>query len=142
MKSLVISDIQRRILFISHLFGGHNHDYAMMKSLFDPDLPWFKGLKVRLDLGFLGAQKEYGGSATIMLPHKKPRKSKSNPSPKLTRAQKNENRGLARIRILVEHAIGGMKHFHCLTHRIRNHSVLLLNQFLVLSAGLWNLKTS
>ncbi|WP_133512783.1 transposase family protein [Candidatus Thiosymbion oneisti] len=46
--------------------------------------------------------------------------SKKNPFPKLTSDQKQENRKLAKVRILVEHVIGGMKHFYCLTHRIGN----------------------
>ncbi|CAD7850472.1 MAG: hypothetical protein, partial [Olavius algarvensis Gamma 1 endosymbiont] len=58
----------------------------------------------------------------FLLPHKKPRKSKKNPFPELTSDQKKDNHKLAKVRVLVEHAIGGMKHFHCLTHRIRNHS--------------------
>jgi hypothetical protein len=46
-----------------------------------------------------------------LLPHKKPRKSKKNPCPELTSEQKQTNRRLAKTRIIVEHAIGGMKHF-------------------------------
>jgi hypothetical protein len=53
VKSLVISDRQRKLLFVSPLFDGSIHDYAMMNSLFDPALPWFDKLTVRLDLGFL-----------------------------------------------------------------------------------------
>ncbi|WP_412768535.1 transposase family protein, partial [Methylocaldum szegediense] len=35
--------------------------------------------------------------------------------------QKKQNRKQAATRVIVEHAIGGMKFFHCLMHRIRNH---------------------
>ena len=140
VKSLVISDRQRKLLFVSPLFDGSVHDYAMMNSLFDPALPWFDNLTVRLDLGFLGAEKDYGASSNILLPHKKPRKSKKNPCPELTSEQKQTNLRLAKTRIIVEHAIGGMKHFFCLTHRIRNRSVSLINQFFSLAAGLWNMK--
>ena len=142
VKSLVISDHQRKLLFVSPLFDGSVHDYGMMISLFDPALPWFDNLTVRLDLGFLGAEKDYGISSNILLPHKKPRKSKKNPCPELTNDQKKENRMLAKTRIIVEHAIGGMKHFYCLTHRIRNRSTSLINLFFSLSAGLWNMKIS
>lgn len=142
VKSLVISDHQRKLLFVSPLFDGSVHDYGMMISLFDPALPWFDNLTVRLDLGFLGAEKDYGISSNILLPHKKPRKSKKNPYPELTNDQKKENRMLAKTRIIVEHAIGGMKHFYCLTHRIRNRSTSLINLFFSLSAGLWNMKIS
>ncbi|MCB2263974.1 MAG: hypothetical protein LGR52_13730, partial [Candidatus Thiosymbion ectosymbiont of Robbea hypermnestra] len=77
-----------------------------LKNLFDPDLPWFEDMTVRLALGFLGAEKDYGTSAKIILPHKKPRKSKQNPLPTLTCEQTKENRQRAKTRILVEHAIG------------------------------------
>jgi hypothetical protein len=70
------------------------------------------------------------------------RKSKNNPSPQLTDIQKQENRAHSKIRVAVENAIGGMKHFYCLTHRIRNHSTELIDQFFALSAGLWNFKIS
>lgn len=142
VKSLVISTTTRWILFISAVFGGRAHDYAMMKNLLDPSVDWFQGMTVELDLGFLGAQKDYGTSGTIFIPHKKPRRSNKNPDPQLTETQKATNRDHAGERVLVEHAIGGMKQFFCLTHRIRNQSVELMNKFVLLSAGLWNYKIS
>jgi DDE superfamily endonuclease len=111
-----------------------------MKDIFAPDLPWFDSIDLWLDLGFFGATADYGKKAKIYLPHKKPRKSKNNPSPKLTETQKQNHREQAKIRVAVEHAIGGMKHFHCLTHRIRNHLDSFIDNFFWLSAGLWNLK--
>lgn len=113
-----------------------------MKETFSPDLPWFDGIDLWLDLGFFGAHTDYGKKARIHLPHKKPRKSKNNPFPNLTETQKKENQEQAKIRVVVEHAIGGMKHFHCLAHRIRNHLDSFLENFFWLSAGLWNLKIS
>jgi hypothetical protein len=46
----------------------------------------------------------------------------------------------AKIRISVKHSIAGMKSFHGLMHRIRNHSPLLIDNLFCLSAGLWNFK--
>lgn len=111
-----------------------------MKDCFPTTESWFEEIDVFVDLGFLGAQKDYGSS--IFIPHKKPRKSKKNPTPQLTDTQKKENRAHSKIRIAVENAIGGMKHFYCLNHRIRNHSVELIDRFFGISAGLWNLKIS
>jgi hypothetical protein len=82
-----------------------------MKVCFDPTIPWFKDRTLRADLGFLGAPADYGSDAEIRLPHKKPRRSKSNPHPRLTKAQKRANRDHSRIRVIVEHTIGGMKYF-------------------------------
>lgn len=117
------------------------HDYALMKNAFRPGLAWFNQVGLLLDLGFLGADKDYP-NVKIHLPHKKPRKSKKNPNPKLTTEQKNENRTQAAKRVVVEHAIGGMKFYHCLMHRIRNHLDTFIDHFFTLSAGLWNYKIS
>lgn len=114
------------------------HDYAIMKDCFPTTESWFDEVDVLADLGFLGARKDYG--SPISLPHKKSVKSKNNPSPQLTDIQKQENRAHSKIRVAVENAIGGMKHFHCLTHRIRNQSIELIDQFFGLSAGLLNFK--
>lgn len=129
------------IVFLSCVVAGSTHDYKLMKSVFEPGSPWFKKIHVWLDLGFLGADREYP-NARIHLPHKKPRKSKKNPDPQLTPQQKAENRKQAATRVVVEHAIGGMKFFHCLMHRIRNHLSHFVDYFFALSAGLWNYKIS
>ena len=142
MKALVISSMRRKILFLFCFVAGSVHDYTLMKMIFDKNSPWFYKAQVWLDLGFYGADKDYGGESRIMLPHKRPRKSKNNPSPKLTEAQVKHNLHHARTRVPVEHAIGGMKSFHCLTHRIRNHLDSIIDSIFWLPAGLWNLKIS
>ena len=139
VKSLLISDINKYIVFISLVVPGSQHDYALMKKLFDPSKPWFENVETYLDLGFLGASKEYAGKGIIKLPHKRPRKSKNTPHPALTDRQKKENKQHAALRIAVEHAIGGMKHFHCLAYKIRNHLDNLINYFFQVCAGLHNL---
>ena len=111
-----------------------------MKKVFDPKLKWFHQVNLWLDLGFQGAEKDYGVKSKINLPHKRPRKSKNNPNPKLTAAQVKHNRQQAKTRVSVEHAIGGMKAFHCLTHRIRNHLDAMIEYLFWIPAGLWNLK--
>ena len=142
MKALVVTTLQRKILFLFCFVAGSVHDYTLMKSTFDSKSPWFYKAKVWLDLGFHGAVDYYGNKSRIILPHKKPRKSKNNPEPKLTDAQVEYNRQHARTRISVEHAIGGMKSFHCLTHRIRNHLDSIIDSIFWIPAGLWNLKIS
>ena len=119
--------------------AGSVHDYTLMKNVFKPGFPWFRKVGLWLDIGFLGADKDYANTR-IHLPHKKPRKSKKNPNPCLTPSQKKENRRQAATRVVVEHAIGGMKIFHCLMHRIRNHLDTFVDYFFSLSAGLWNYK--
>lgn len=113
-----------------------------MKKVFNPNKKWFCKTILWLDLGFYGADRDYGIKSNIYLPHKKPRKTKNNPNPMLTPLQKKENKIHAKKRVIVEHAIGGMKAFYCLTHRIRNHLDTMLDSFFLLSSGLWNLKIS
>ena len=98
-----------------------------MKQVFDPKLKWFHQVNLWLDLGFQGAERDYGSKSKINLPHKRPRKSK-------------HNWQQAKTRVSVEHAIGGMKAFHCLTHRIRNHLDAMIEYLFWIPAGLWNLK--
>jgi hypothetical protein len=119
--------------------AGSVHDYTLMKNVFKPGSAWFEKVSLWLDLGFLGVDKDYKSTKTH-LPHKKPRKSKKNPDPTLTPEQKKQNRRQAATRVIVEHAIGGMKFFHCLMHRIRNHLDNFVDYFFSLSAGLWNYK--
>ena len=136
-----MSTVAKYILFLGHTFSGHNHDYTMLKQEFSPDEPWFDDLIVLVDLAYQGMDKDYDG-ADVFLPHKKPRKSKKNPDPQLTDAQKAVNQALSSIRIFVENAIGGMKRFNILVHRFRNHKLNFDDTVIGICAGLWNLSLS
>ena len=68
------------IVFLGRTFSGHNHDYSMLKQELPPELDWFPDSNVLVDLGYLGMQSDDRGDL-IEVPHKKPRKSKKNPSP-------------------------------------------------------------
>lgn len=46
---------------------------------------------------------------------------------------------MSKERIIVEHAIGGMKRFRCLVDKFRNHIPYVKDLFILLSAGIWNL---
>ena len=96
------------IIFLGHTFSGHNHDYKMLKEEFPPALDWFADSNVLVDLGYQGIQSDYDGDQ-IDIPHKKPRKSKKNPETSLSDDQKAENKTLSKVRIFIEHAIGGIK---------------------------------
>ncbi len=63
----------------------------MLKKEFNPELDWFNNFKIFVDLGYLGFNNEYE-SKSLSIPHKKPNKSKNNPTPELTKKQKKENR--------------------------------------------------
>jgi hypothetical protein len=140
VKNLMMTDHHRRVIYLSPTVNGSVNDYTLFKQEFSPDMDWFEKIKIWLDLGFYGAHSHYTHTAHIYLPHKKPRKSKSNSDPSLSSEQKEDNKKLAQVRVKVEHAIGLTKSFHCLTHRVRNHLDSLLDTFMWLGTGLQNLK--
>ena len=138
VKNTVISTVNKFILFVGLTFTGHTHDYAMLKEEFSPDKPWFEDLIILLDLGYQGIEKDYKGEE-ILIPHKKPRKSKANPAPTLTEEQKAENRALSGTRIFIENAIGGIKRYNILKHPFRNKKDGFVDNVIALCAGLWNM---
>jgi DDE superfamily endonuclease/Helix-turn-helix of DDE superfamily endonuclease len=142
VKNTMVSDTDKRILILGETVPGSQHDYSLFKEEFDPKIDWFASTEASTDLGYQGIKTDYLSPENIHIPHKKPRKSKKNPDPKLTRKQKRENRQIGRVRVLVEQAIGGMKVFRVLTIRLRNHLKHLADDFIFATAGLWNLKNS
>ena len=109
----------------------------MLKREFPAEKNWFAETEVHLDLGYQGIQTSYQGEH-IHIPHKKPRKSKHKPDPQLTQQQKQENQALARLRVPVEHAIGGIKRFRALVSPYRNHKDGFDDDLIAVAAGLWN----
>ena len=69
---------------------------------------------------------------------KKPRKSKKNPTPVFSAAQKAVHKALSQVRIFVEHAIGGMKRYTILVHGFRNRKENFEDDVIGICAGLWN----
>jgi hypothetical protein len=129
------------IVFLGRTFSGHNHDYSMLKQEFPPEIDWFRGIHVRVDLGYQGIQSDYQ-SEQIDIPHKKPRKSQKNQNPELSADQKAVNKALSQVRIVVEHAIGGMKRYNILVHGFRNRKENFEDDVIGVCAGLWNLVLS
>jgi len=136
---MVLSNKSRYIYYVSNLYVGKENDFGIFKSEFKPGLGWFKKYKVIVDLGFIGIDKYYE-IKELMIGHKRKRKSKNNPNPKLTSEQKSWNTLVSKERIYVEHAIGGMKRFRMLVNRSRGKCIELKNDILGICAGLWNHK--
>lgn len=113
----------------------------MLKTEFKPGLNWFKKFRIYVDLGYLGFADDYK-TKELLIPYKKPRKSKNNPNPTLTEEQKKHNKNVSRIRVKVEHAIGGMKRYKCFSDKYRNKIDDTKSFFKILSAGLWNFNLS
>jgi len=129
------------IILLGRPCSGHNHDYLMLQQEFPPELDWFTDLHMRVDLGYRGIKADYRGEQ-IDIPTKKPRKSQKNPKPQLSDEQKAANTALSRVRIFIEHAIGGMKRYNILVHPFRNRIEHFEDDVIGVCAGLWNLVLS
>ncbi|MCP4651927.1 MAG: transposase [Candidatus Omnitrophica bacterium] len=126
-KNLVASDENKRIIAISPTKNGKIHD----KKLFDKAgwRSWIPpDVSLWVDTGFIGITKNGGD---IFMPKKK---SKNHP---LTKKEKQENRAIASIRVVSEHAIGGLKRFNSVAETYRNRKGQD-DKFIILAAGLWN----
>jgi len=145
VKNTVISTFSSWILFLGYTVAGSIHDYTLFKQEFPVDgskkevIKWFEDFAIWLDLGYQGVHNLYKADE-INIPHKKPRKSINNPSPSLTQEQKDKNRIISQMRVVVEHAIGGFKRFNILVQRFRNHLDGFVDIAVLLAAGLWNWK--
>jgi hypothetical protein len=125
-NTLVTRADGRRIVFVGDTTAGRRHD----KPLVEDDAPPFPdGSRIGSDSGYQGLS--IAGS-TVTTPMKKPRGGE------LTADEKAVNTQLARLRIPVEHAIGGMKR-HRIVHDIyRNRAAGMEDQAILVAAGLFN----
>ncbi|MBD3843667.1 MAG: transposase [Campylobacterales bacterium] len=142
IKNTIISTEAKGIIYIGNTVPGSMHDYKLFKSEFSTQKDWFKYLKIVVDLGYKGIKKDYLFAENILIPHKKQRKSKNHPEPKLTDEQKKENKKISKKRIYVENAISGMKRFQILVNRLRCKSDFIKDTVIRLAAGLFNLKNN
>jgi DDE superfamily endonuclease len=125
------------MVFLGRTLSGHNHDYSMLKQEFPPELDWLTNIHVPVDLGYLGIRSDYGGDQ-LDIPTKKPRKSQKNPNPQVSDEQRAAHTALSRVRIFIEHAIGGMKRYNILVHSFRNRIKNFEDDVIGVCAGLWN----
>jgi hypothetical protein len=137
--AMLMSNRSRWIFYVSEYYIGSMNDLGVFLCEFEPGRDWFKKYKMWVDLGFVGLG-NYFEVRELMIGHKRKRKSKANPNPKLTEDQKAWNKYISKNRIYVEHAIGGMKRYRVLVDRCRLKCYFLKNKILGVCAGLWNYK--
>lgn len=119
--------------------AGKTVDFNLVKS--DLSATYFAATKrlVWVDLGYLGI-KDWLPTQLMLMPYKKPRTSKANPTPTLPSSQKVYNKFVGSNRVRVEHAIAGLKRYAILVNRFRNKKLELADEMIALAAGLWNFK--
>ena len=128
IKNIVIADPDKEILYLSATYEGSVHDKAIAD---EEDLEFGKPLRLLQDLGFLAYNPE---GVQVVIPTKKPRKKE------LTAEQKAENKEKARERVVVEHAIGGLKIWRIVKETIRSWSHRLRDQVIYIACGLHNFR--
>ena len=125
-KNTIWTDKTKRVLLVSPTKCGKIHDKKQFDKLDAEGIP--KEVCKWVDSGYQGVQEKMPNT---FLPKKG---SKKNP---LTPEEKEENRFIASVRIIVENAIGGIKRYGCLTQKLRNKRGVD-DSFILIGAGLWN----
>lgn len=127
-KSVVVTDNKKKILVLTKQKSGRRHDkrLADKESIFE-QLP--KGIDAYADTAFDGEQRVH---QRLYIPKKKPK------GRQLTAQEKDMNKIISSFRVVVEHAIGGMKRYRCLSEKLRNKKAFIDDHFILLTAGLWN----
>lgn len=127
-KTIIVVDERKKILIMTPTKSGRRHDKRLADKAGIPNiLP--DHVAAFTDTGFQGMQTIHPNT---LIPKKATR---NNP---LTEEDKQNNRIISGLRIIVEHAIGGMKRFHAACDIYRNRIPNTDDKFFLLSAGLWN----
>jgi len=129
IKNLVVTS-QGKVLGLSRTAPGSVHD----KRLADQTRwRWPRGGTLLMDTGFAG----YSPARTdVLMPHKKPR------GKPLDAVWKMINRGIARLRVGVEHAIAGIKRCHIVADLYRNTKAGFEDAVMLSACGLHNFRVS
>ena len=129
-NNLLLTDADRRVLALSPTQPGARHDYALLKAWnFPPQLP--PDVVCWTDLGFQGMKKDFPNLSIIQA--KKKTKGRD-----LDAVDRFINTQKSRIRIRVEHAIGGVKRLAAVAQPYRNHQPKMEDQLMLVACGLWN----
>ena len=129
------------LVFLGRTVSGHKHDYLRLKQELPPALDWLTEIHVRVALGYRGILSDSRGER-MDIPTKKPRKRKKNPNRQLSAEQKAANTAFSRVRIFIEHAMGGMKRSNILVQVFRNRQADFEDNAVGICAGLWNFALS
>ena len=130
MKNNLLCNPERRILWLSKTFEGHVHD---KKIADEQPLHLPSGIILWQDTGFLGHKPE---NVILKMPAKKPK------GKELMDEQKQENKKISSFRIIVEHAINGVKRCRIVKDRFRCHKNDFEDMVMLIACGLHNLRIS
>jgi len=130
VKHNIICDEYKTILYLSKAYNGTTHD----KKLADEEnLVFPEGFQIELlqDTGYQGYNPK---NVTIIMPTKKPK------GKELTQQQKDTNKEISSKRVLIEHAIGGVKILRIIKDEIRIYKETTRNLIMKIACAIHNLK--
>ena len=130
MKNDLLCTPDKRILWLSKTYDGHVHD---KKIVDEQPLSFPTGITLWKDTGFSGHTPK---NITVKMPTKKPK------GKELSDVQKEENKKISGFRILVEHAIGGVKKCRILKERFRCRKFGFDDLVMLIACGLHNFRIS
>lgn len=129
-KNVIVNDEKRRILVVTPTVKGSMHDkkiydkYGLGDTIPNDVTQW-------VDTGFQGIATQY--DVDVQIPKKNSKKHK------LTFEEKENNKTISGIRIISEHAIGGIKRMRSVNDVYRNKKANIDDKLILVSAGIWNL---
>lgn len=107
LKNIVVSDARGKIILLSETCEGKKHD---KKAIDEVGYRLPEGSRLYQDTGFQGFNMP---DVEIIQPQKKPR------GKELSSSEKARNADISKVRIRVEHAIGGVKRYRIVKDKIR-----------------------
>jgi DDE superfamily endonuclease/Helix-turn-helix of DDE superfamily endonuclease len=128
LKNNVITNRGGKIVFLSNTYEGKKHDKKIADEEgyeFPPESTLWQ------DTGFQGYAPE---GVSIEQPQKKPRKGE------LSDSQKEENKAISKIRVEVEHQIGGIKRCQIVVQKFRNRVDHYSDDVMETACGLHNFR--
>lgn len=128
VKNNIISERGGKVLFLSDTYEGKKHD----KKIADEEGYRFpEGSQLWQDTGFQGFAPV---GVSIQQPQKKPQKAE------LTDSQKEKNRQVSKVRVEVEHQIGGIKRCQIVVQKFRNWVDHYVDDVMETACGLHNFR--
>jgi DDE superfamily endonuclease/Helix-turn-helix of DDE superfamily endonuclease len=129
VKNNVITERGGKVVFLSDTYEGKKHD----KKIADEERYKFpEGGTLWQDTGFQGF--DPGEGVTVKQPKKKPRNGE------LTDTEKEENRGISKVRVEVEHQISGVKRCQIVMQKFRNRIDHYVDDVMETACGLHNFR--
>jgi hypothetical protein len=131
MKSTLMVSTIGLIVWLSQTFAGKVHDKTMVENLkFDAPIT------LLADLGYKGWEPK---NITLILPHKKPRNTKTEKK-YLTQEQKEFNKDLSKRRVKIENVLAHVKILRIIKDRNRNYRFGFREKLMKTACSLYNFR--